>query len=64
VADEAVVSVHASVLMTNHVHLLMTSKQAAGFAEVMKRLASATSSASIGPMAVAGDCSRGGFAPR
>lgn len=35
----ASVAVHASVLMTNHLHLLMTAEQAEGIATVMKRVA-------------------------
>ena len=37
-ADDESVSVHAYVLMTNHVHLLMTAEGAAGVPRAMKRL--------------------------
>ena len=37
-ADVESVGVHAYVLMTNHVHLLMTAEHAAGIPQVMKRL--------------------------
>ena len=37
-ADVESVGVHAYVLMTNHVHLLMTAEDAAGIPQVMKRL--------------------------
>jgi putative transposase len=36
-AAEEVVAVHAYVLMTNHLHLLMTAKRADGIAALMKR---------------------------
>jgi putative transposase len=36
-AHEVKVAVHAYVLMTNHLHLLMTGEQAEGIATVMKR---------------------------
>lgn len=38
VAAEEVVAVHAYVLMTNHLHLLVTAKRAEGVAAVMKRV--------------------------
>ncbi|MCK7582340.1 MAG: transposase [Chromatiales bacterium] len=37
-AHEAAVAVHAYVLMTNHLHLLMTGRQCAGISTVMKRV--------------------------
>ena len=63
VAKQQGVALHAYVLMTNHVHLLVTPHAEESVSNLMKHLGSGTRNTSIALTAVAALCGRGGLDP-